>query len=239
MSNPATPADHAEASELSLPAAIFWDMDGTLINTEPVWAETTFELSEKLGRRLTPEERKKTEGASFAESLRICASWAEYELGEGDEDRLREWMYSRMAEKLARGIELTPGIRPLLSLLESTGVPMFVTTNTERSLADRCIDAIGREYFTDSITGDEVAAPKPAPDMYLEAARRVGAAPSNCLVAEDSFTGMTAAAEAGCRVLGLADDVPHGVYKFDPSNFAGATVEDVSSWFAAAERRLG
>ncbi|OHF39504.1 phosphatase [Corynebacterium sp. HMSC074A01] len=214
-------------------------MDGTLINTEPVWAETTFELSEKLGRRLTPEERKKTEGASFAESLRICARWADYELVPGEEDTLREWMYARMAEKLAHGIELTPGIRPLLSLLEATGVPMFVTTNTERSLADRCIDAIGREFFTDSITGDEVTAPKPAPDMYAEAARRVGADPASCLVAEDSFTGMTAAATAGCRVLGLAQEVPRGVYKFDPARFVGATVADVSAWFAAAARPLG
>lgn len=226
-------------SKHELPAAIFWDMDGTLINTEPVWAETTFELSEKLGRRLTPEERKKTEGASFAESLRICARWADYELAAGEEDTLREWMYARMAEKLAHGIELTPGIRPLLSLLEATGVPMFVTTNTERSLADRCIDAIGREFFTDSITGDEVAAPKPAPDMYVEAARRVGADPATCLVAEDSFTGMTAAARAGCRVLGLAHEVPRGVYQFDPARFVGATVSDVSAWFAAAARPLG
>ncbi|WP_256380807.1 HAD family phosphatase [Corynebacterium sp. HMSC074A01] len=226
-------------SKHELPAAIFWDMDGTLINTEPVWAETTFELSEKLGRRLTPEERKKTEGASFAESLRICARWADYELVPGEEDTLREWMYARMAEKLAHGIELTPGIRPLLSLLEATGVPMFVTTNTERSLADRCIDAIGREFFTDSITGDEVTAPKPAPDMYAEAARRVGADPASCLVAEDSFTGMTAAATAGCRVLGLAQEVPRGVYKFDPARFVGATVADVSAWFAAAARPLG
>ena len=226
-------------SKPELPAAIFWDMDGTLINTEPVWAETTFELSEKLGRRLTPEERKKTEGASFHESLGICARWARYELAPGEEDVLRDWMYARMAEKLAHGIELTPGIRPLLRELHAAGVPMFVTTNTERRLADRCIDAIGREIFTDSITGDEVAVPKPAPDMYLEAARRAGAQPAACLVAEDSFAGMTAASTAGCRVLGLAQEVPAAVYKFDPARFVGATVENVSAWFAAAARPLG
>ncbi|WP_255395999.1 HAD family phosphatase [Corynebacterium sp. NML 150383] len=226
------------SSANAAPAAIFWDMDGTLINTEPLWAEATFELSEKLGRRLSPEERKKTEGASFAESLGICARWAGYELANGEQDELRAWMYQRMAEKLAGGIELNPGIRPLLEQLCAAGVPMFVTTNTERTLADRCIAAIGAALFTDSITGDEVTRPKPAPDMYEEAARRVGAPTAECLVVEDSWTGMSAAAASGCRVLGLGDPVPSGVYQFDPARFVGATAEDLFSWFATAAREV-
>lgn len=216
------------------PAAVFWDMDGTLIDTEPLWGEATYQLGELLGRPLTPRVRERTVGGSFGSTLRIVAEWAGYELGPGDEERYRAWMYARMGELLADGIALNPGIRDVLASLARRGTPMLVTTNTERALADTCIDAIGRSFFTDTITGDEVARPKPAPDMYVEAARRVGAEPASCLVVEDSWAGMSAAAAAGCAVLGLAAEVPAGVLRFDPAQFAGAGAGDVDRWFALA-----
>ena len=211
-------------------------MDGTLIDTEPLWAQATYELGELLGRRPTPEVRGRTIGGSFPNTLRIVADWAGHTLVDGDVDRYRDWMFTRMAELFAAGIECNPGIPGVLASLKSDGVPMFVTTNTERVLADPCIDAIGRGFFTGSITGDEVAHPKPAPDMYLEAARRAGAEPGECLVVEDSWHGMSAGAAAGCTVLGLADEVPAGVLKFDPDNFVGAGADDVDGWFSAARQ---
>lgn len=217
---------------MSSPVAVFWDMDGTLVDTEPLWGQATYELSELLGRRLTPELRERTVGGSFANTLRIAAQWAGHSLVDGDEQRFRQWMYARVAELFAEGIELTPGVEGVLASLARRGTPMLVTTNTERELADPCIDAVGCEYFTDSITGDEVANPKPAPEMYLEAARRVGAHPSKCLVFEDSWAGMSAAAAAGCRVLGLATEVPDGVTPFNPARFVGAGAEDVDDWWA-------
>lgn len=219
---------------LSRPAAVFWDMDGTLIDTEPLWGQATYELGELLGRPLTPEVRERTIGGSFPNTLRIVADWAGHTLAEGDVERYRTWMFGRMAELFSGGITLNPGIEGVLEALAQRGTPMFVCTNTERVLADPCIDAIGRQYFVDTITGDEVDNPKPAPEMYLEAARRVGAAPGECLVVEDSWNGMSAAAAAGCVVLGLGDTVPDGVSKLDPQAFVGADAGDVDSWFSAA-----
>nr|WP_231908538.1 HAD family phosphatase [Corynebacterium mycetoides] len=207
-------------------------MDGTLVDTEPLWGIATYELSERLGRRLTPQLREKTIGGSFANTLSVAAGHAGVDLGEGDYARHKRWMYARMAELLAGNLEPNPGVRGLLTSLKDTGIPMLVTTNTERELADACIDAVGREFFVDSITGDEVDNPKPAPDMYLEAARRVGHEPADCLVFEDSWAGMSAAAAAGCRVLGLADEVPAGVTAFDPADFVGATAPDVLQLYA-------
>lgn len=209
-------------------------MDGTLIDTEPLWGQATYELGELLGRPLTPEVRERTIGGSFPNTLRIVAQWAGHTLTDGDEPRYKDWMFGRMAELFSAGIECNPGILEVLQSLKEDHRPMFVTTNTERVLADPCIDAIGRAFFTGTITGDEVIHPKPAPDMYLEAARRVGAAPQDCLVVEDSFSGMSAAAAAGCAVLGLANHVPAGVYRFDPHLFVGASADDVYRWFAAA-----
>ena len=145
-------------------------------------------------------------------------------------------MFDRMRELFATGIELNPGIGGVLESLARRGTPMFVCTNTERVVADPCIDAIGRDFFAGTITGDEVAHAKPTPDMYLEAARRAGAAPGECLVVEDSWHGMSAAAAAKCAVLGLAAEVPAGVMKFAPDNFVGAGASDVDDWFSAARQ---
>lgn len=218
--------------------AIFWDMDGTLIDTEPLWGIATYELSERLGRRLSTAKREETIGGSFANTLQVCADWAGVTLVDGDLERHRAWMYQRMGQLLSGDIEPLPGIAVLLRSLYDEGVVQFVTTNTERELADYCIDAIGRELFTDTITGDEVPHGKPAPDMYLEAARRVGANPAECLVFEDSWAGMSAAAAAGCRVLGLPGEdrpVPDGVVRFDAANFVRAGAEDVITWWESID----
>lgn len=207
-------------------------MDGTLVDSEPQWGVATYELSERLGNRLTPELRERTVGGSFINTLDICARHVGLTLADLDVDAERERLYARVSELIA-DIEPNPGVR---SLLDELSLPMLVTTNTERILADPCIDAVGRDYFVDSITGDEVRDPKPAPDMYLEAAARVGADPGDCVVFEDSWAGMSAAAAAGCVVLGLARAVPEGVSSlFDlhgSLSLEGVTADHVEQWFA-------
>ncbi len=217
-----------------LPAAIFWDMDGTLVDSEPLWGIATYELSEKLGRRITPEVRERTVGGSFANTLSILSEWAGVDVEYGVE---RRWMYRRMAELMAGRLKPNPGVRELLAELTSEGLPMLVTTNTERELADPSIDAVGREFFVDSITGDEVTRPKPHPDMYVEAARRVGRRPAECLVFEDSMAGMTAAAASGARVIGLADHTPAGVVPMralaGEIGFDGVSARTLGQWWAS------
>ena len=219
-----------------LPAAIFWDMDGTLVDTEPLWGIATYAMSERLGRRLTPELRATTVGGSFRNTLDVCARHAGVQVAEEDYPRHKRVMFDQMAGLLAEHLTPNPGVTELLSQLRETGVPMLVTTNTERELAAPCISAVGGHFFTDSVTGDEVSAPKPAPDMYLEAACRVGHDPADCLVFEDSWAGMTAAVDAGCRVIGLADRAPAGVVTLTElhgrNDFVGVTADSVAEWFA-------
>lgn len=212
-------------------------MDGTMVDTEPLWGIATYELSENLGRRLDAEQRERTVGGSFTNTLAICAEWAGVPLVDGDYERYRRWMYDRMGELLSGELEPNPGVRQVLASLQQAGTPMLVTTNTERELAGTCIDAVGRQFFIGSVTGDEVQRPKPAPDMYLKAAQMVGQAPADCLVFEDSWAGMSAAAAAGCVVLGLADEVPSGVMRFDSARLLGADADDVADWFRAARKR--
>lgn len=222
--------------------AIFWDMDGTMVDTEPQWGIATYELSESMGRRLTTELRELTVGGSLSRTIRICAEHAGIQVTAEDEQRYHSFMLTRVAELFDDALIPNPGVISLLNELADRGVPMLVTTNTERSLAQGCIEAVGAGFFLGSITGDEVANPKPAPDMYLEAARRVGLPPSECLVFEDSFNGMTAAVEAGCRVIGLHPESvtpPEGVVALRElhgrNTFDGATADILGSWYTQLE----
>lgn len=83
----------SDSQSLSRPAAIFWDMDGTLTNSEPLWGEATYYLSEVLGKRLTARQRMDTVGATFPTTLRICADNAGVSLGEGDVEAYRHKMF--------------------------------------------------------------------------------------------------------------------------------------------------
>ena len=179
-------------------------------------------------------------GATFETTLGICANNAGVTLQPGDSDRYRARMFDYVKGLFARKLEIFPGIPALLHELKADGVPMMVTTNTERNVADAAISALGRQYFVDTICGDEVPAGKPAPDMYREAARRIGAKPADCLVFEDSATGMRAAVDAGCVVIGLPEDdeveVPPEVTEVsqlrNSRHLAGARASEVYEWFS-------
>lgn len=222
------------SSSNALPRAILWDMDGTLIDTERLWAQATFELSEQLGRRLSVEERAKTEGGSFTSTLQIVARWAGVTVSARDELLWKRWMDRRMQQLFATGVELNPGVGSLLQQFRSLGIPMAIATNTDRHLADFCIQAIGREFFDVTVAGDEVPCPKPAPDIYHKAATLLGTVPENCLVIEDSWTGMTAGVCSGAVVIGLADRVPDLAYAAGRDWLSRVKPSD---FFALFERR--
>ena len=222
------------------PLAIFWDMDGTLTDSEPLWEEATYFLSELLGKRLTPEQRQLTVGSTFVNTLRICAEAAGVELTPEDYPKYQALTFNKTRELFAERLEVFPGIQNLLTQLKSDDMAMFVTTNTVRHVADSAIDTVGRHFFVDTICGDEVAEGKPAPDMYLEAARRAGVDPADALVFEDSTTGMRAALAAGCQVIGLPEyaqmEIPEGAVSIEKlsgnKHLDGATAADVYDWFA-------
>ncbi|AWB82972.1 phosphatase [Corynebacterium yudongzhengii] len=207
-------------------------MDGTMIDSEPEWGIATYEMSERFGRRLTPQLREKTIGGSVMNTMQICAEHAGLSLDDLDVALERRRLYARVRELIA---DLTPlpGVRELLEAFQ--GTPMLVTTNTERELADASIEAVGKHYFVGSVTSDEVAHPKPAPDMYLAAAQRVGVDPQDCLVFEDSWTGMTGATAAGCRVIGLADEAPAGAVSLrelhGTLSLEGVSADQVRTWY--------
>lgn len=223
------------------PQAIFWDMDGTLTDSEPLWEEATYYLSERMGRRLTPQLRQHTVGATFETTAGILATHAGIELTQADIEHYRAMMYEHVQQLFATKLQVFPGIRELLTQLQAWDIPMLVTTNTARCIADSAISALGRDFFIHSICGDEVPQGKPAPDIYQAAAAWCSVPPEDCLVFEDSTAGMTAAVAAGCQVIGLpataATTVPAQVVTIEslrgPGNrhLDAATAADIEQWW--------
>lgn len=186
--------------------AVAWDMDGTLVNTEPLWGQATFEMSEEMGRRLTPEQRALTVGGTSESTISFCLENAGFRATPGAISRWRRWFFDRVAELLDGGFEFRPGVPRILQELKEAGIPQALVTNTERELVDHCLPVIGSDYFTATIAGDEVPAGKPAPDGYTRAAAKLGVPVHNLLVVEDSHTGMLAGLRAGARVLGVPSE---------------------------------
>lgn len=215
--------------------AILWDMDGTLVDTEPRWGEATYAMCAEMGRELTPEVRETTVGGIAENTVRICADWAGLTLDEKSLSRWVDRLYAIVSGLFAADLPFRPGIPELLT--EGTGMlPMMVVTNTYRSLTDQALQTIGADHFVGSVCGDEVDHGKPAPEPYLRACRYLGLAPAECLVVEDSTNGMRSAVAAGCRVLGVpspGNAVPAGAVDIadlrpgQGSDLHGLTIADL------------
>lgn len=183
--------------------AVLWDMDGTLVDSEPLWARVTYAMSEAMGKRITPELQARTVGAAFPITVELCAEHAG--LHNVDVNHWRQWSQARMQQLFAEELTLRPGVSAMLRRLQHAGIPMAIATNTERAVADPAIDRIGRALFNATVCGDEVPQGKPAPDIYLQAASALGVQAQDCVAFEDSPAGMRAALSAGATVVGLPE----------------------------------
>ena len=121
-------------------------MDGSLIDTEPLWEVATYDVSERLGRRLTPELRAKCIGNTLPDTIAICADHAGVEVTDEVIARESEFMESRVAQLIAeRGIQWRPGVRSIIEEAHDADIPVVLVTNTRRRVAEYCIEAMGRE----------------------------------------------------------------------------------------------
>lgn len=222
-----------------LPAALLWDMDGTLMDSEPYWAIATFEMSEAVGRRLTPELREETVGGSFENTIGICARHAGVTLSAEEKAAYRRTMFARVQELLATEGRFVDGVEDILNQCHDLGVPCAVVTNTPRELALPLINHLGAQHFEFVVCGDDVARGKPDPMIYQHAADLLGAYPSECLALEDSTTGLTAALAAGCVtvVSPLATQPrPEGAIEYPRPSYVGTEFKELAALWKNAKR---
>ncbi len=188
-------------TRLRRPAAVLWDLDGTLVDSEPLWAVALNEVAEQLGRPLTPEVRQSMTGTDGPTTMRLLAQHTGYP---ADDTELAAWhdrIVARVIDLVAHGLPVMPHAAGALHTLGTNGIPQALVTSSPRCLAERALERLGESHFTTVVTADDVSQRKPDPGPYLVAAQRLGAASAHCWAVEDSPSGARAAESAGCVVL--------------------------------------
>jgi HAD superfamily hydrolase (TIGR01509 family) len=193
------------SSSSDLPAAVLWDMDGTLVDTEPYWMGAEYALVAEHGGSWSEEQARGLVGNPLlvsADSLRH----------EGGVDLPREVIVERMLEhvvaEVRRHLPWRPGAQELLEALRTADVPCALVTMSYAVLADAVASALPPGTFAAVVTGDQVRHGKPHPEPYLTAARLLGVAPEECVAIEDSTTGAASAHAAGAAVIAVPHVVP-------------------------------
>nr|WP_308292267.1 HAD family phosphatase [Prauserella halophila] len=191
------------------PAAVLWDMDGTLVDSEKLWDVVLAEAAQQLGGQLTAEQRTALVGSNMAVTSRRLLEIAGRAVTDEAAGEVADRMRVRTAELFSGALPWQPGAREALEALRAAGVPCALVTSTERGLTELALDTIGREFFAATVCGDEVDGQnKPHPEPYLRAARLLGVDPGACAAVEDSPVGAASAEAAGCAVLVVESDVP-------------------------------
>jgi len=188
-------------SATSLTAVIF-DNDGLLLDTESVWTRAERDLFARRGLDFTPANKRELVGAS----AEVAGGILERRLREpGRAAALIEELNELVVAELEHGVEAMVGARELLHELKRRGTPLGLVSNSPLAFVRRSLEIVGfHDRFDVVISAHEVAAPKPAPDPYLEACRRLGVDAGPEVVAlEDSPTGVAAARAAGLTVIGV------------------------------------
>ncbi len=185
-----------------LPDAVIFDNDGLLLDTESVWTRAEEDLFERRDLEFSAVDKRELVGTSAA----IAGGILERRLGEpGRAGALIEELNALVVEELERGVEAMVGARELLAGLGERGTPLALVSNSPMRFVRRSLEIVGLEDCFDVVlSAHEVAAPKPAPDPYLEACRRLGVEPGPSVFAlEDSPSGVAAAVAAGLTVIGI------------------------------------
>ncbi|MFV2142800.1 HAD family hydrolase [Isoptericola sp. G70] len=195
MPNPAPPA--------TLPAAVLWDMDGTLVDTEPYWISAEQELVAEHGGTWTHAQALQLVGNPLAVSAGV--------LREAGVDlpvpEIVDRLLTRVTAQVRDDVPWRPGARDLLDVLGAAGVPCALVTMSYAVLAEAVTAHVPGAFVT-LVTGDQVERGKPDPEPYLVAARRLGVRPSDCVAIEDSPAGLASALAAGTRTLGVEAVLP-------------------------------
>jgi HAD superfamily hydrolase (TIGR01509 family) len=214
------------------PAAVLFDMDGTLVDSEKVWDISLADTAAWLGGRLSQHTRETMVGSNMARSISLMHA----DLGvDADPEASAAYLTERTAELFSRPLPWRPGAQDLLDAVTAAGVPMALVTATRRSLTTLALNTIGAHRFQAIVCGDEVEHGKPHPEPYLRAAALLGVRPADCLVIEDSVLGVTAGEAAGCSVLGVPSEVPlpAGPNRTLRDTLVGLTVEGLAQFMLA------
>jgi HAD superfamily hydrolase (TIGR01509 family) len=191
----------------SLPAAVLWDMDGTLIDSEPYWLASESAFAAAHDSNWGHDDGLGVIGMSLYESSKLLKARVGSSL---EPQQIIDEITDGVLQQLEQAIPWRPGARELLKLLKDNNVRTALVTGSMHRMAEKVADQIGFEAFDVIVGGDDVVKGKPHPESYLTAAMMLGVDPTDCVAFEDSLTGITAAEAAGTKAVGIPHivDIP-------------------------------
>lgn len=221
-----------------LPRAVLFDMDGTLLDTEPIWFQAEISVADDLGFDWTHDDQAHCLGGPL---LRVGQHLVERSGTSRSADEVSQVLLDRV-EQLFHTTPLSwrPGAAELLRQTIDLGIPTALVTASSRNLVDAVHDRMSLELertpFQELVTGDAVPHSKPHPAPYLMAAERVGHDITTCLAIEDSPTGVRSAWQAGCWVVAIPHiaDLPDDLDPHVVDSLADWSLTDL--WLAARRR---
>ncbi|RNL79362.1 HAD family phosphatase [Nocardioides marmorisolisilvae] len=206
-------------------------MDGTLVDTEPYWIETEFNLVAEFGGTWSMEHALNLVGNDLLVSGAYIREHGGVDLDPAEiVDRLLDGVVSRVRQQ----VPWQPGAVELLTALNLAGVPCGLVTMSWQRFVAPILEALPPSSFATVVTGDRVELGKPHPEPYLLAAAELGVDPADCLAIEDSNTGAKSAEAAGCTVLVVPNHVPvlEGERRVFRDSLAGLDLAGLARVFA-------
>jgi len=190
-----------------LPAAVLFDMDGLLVDTERTWFAVETEVMAHLGGPWGHQHQAALVGGPMQHSAQYMLDLS----GRGDvsvEDVSRLLLDGMVTRLRREPVEWMPGAQRLLTEVGAAGLPRALVSSSSRVLVDAVLDSVGREHFDVTVSGDDVVRTKPYPDPYLLAADMLRVDAASCVALEDSRPGATSARTAGCLTIVVPSVTP-------------------------------
>ncbi|MEY3181059.1 MAG: hypothetical protein RL583_219 [Actinomycetota bacterium] len=185
--------------------AVFFDMDGLLVDSEPEWLKSESEITAAYGYQWTSQDQV----ACLGGPLSRVGQYMHDKCNQAETpDFFTNKLVEVQSEKMRSHTPFMPGAYELVKDLQKNGVKTGLVSASPRIIVDAVLDNVGAELFPFSISSDDVERTKPHPDAYLKAAQLTNSAIENCLVFEDSLTGVGAATSSGAWLVA----VPHLVH---------------------------
>ena len=186
-------------------AAVLFDMDGLLVDTEPLWLEAETAVMARLGASWTPGDQQALLGGSMARTVGYLLARA---ARPAPPETVERWLTEGMLDRVRAGrVTVRPGVRELLAEVARAGLPHALVTSSQRGFAEAVLDATGIA-FPVTVCAEDVTAGKPDAEPYLLAAKLLDVDPGRCVALEDSPNGVASATAAGCRVVAVPSLVP-------------------------------
>lgn len=213
-----------------LPAAVLWDMDGTLVDSEHYWMKSERDLAAAHSREWSQQDGFDLIGMSLYDSSQVIKEKLESSLHPHE---IITRLTDGVREQLAVEVPWRPGAKELLLALREAGIKTALVTMSLHHMAQEVVDQIPFKAFDVIVGGDDVSRGKPFPDPYLRAAELLGVDACDCVAIEDSNTGLRSAEAAGTKAIGVPNfiEIPHIPGRTIWPTLVGVTVDDLRNLF--------